>query len=366
MKQKKFRYLDIYQDLKHRIEENEFGEGFKLPSESELANSYFTSKITVNHALKLLKDEGYIRRVQGKGSFVLLPEERRNSLPETANALPKLVGLVLEHVSTPFGLDMMYAMSKALDAKGYILLVRFSFGNIKKEKEEIETLLAMGVKGLILMPCHDSYYSSIILRMIVDKFPVILVDKRMQGLRISSVCTDGFEAIRKLIHHLHAQGVKQSALLSVAPSSTSSLGDRADGFFKGLSDCGMQCSGSYIMPQRNRDLTDYSLEYYQEIQNIFRNLKQLPESIVCTEYDLGRTLHKVCMEKGIVLGRDIKACCIDEDYLAVGGYQFTHMRQDEQSIAQKAVEILLSQLEGAPQETIDLKVPSLFFQGRTT
>ena len=42
----------------------------RLPTESELAGTFRVSKITVRQALQGLAEEGYIRREQGRGTFV--------------------------------------------------------------------------------------------------------------------------------------------------------------------------------------------------------------------------------------------------------------------------------------------------------
>jgi GntR family transcriptional regulator, N-acetylglucosamine utilization regulator len=46
----------------------------RLPTESELEQAYAVSKITVRQALKELADSGYVRREQGRGTFVARPQ----------------------------------------------------------------------------------------------------------------------------------------------------------------------------------------------------------------------------------------------------------------------------------------------------
>lgn len=64
-------YLNIYQDYAEKIQTGLIPPGSKIPSESELAESYGTSRETVRKALGLLSQDGYIHKVKGKGSFVL-------------------------------------------------------------------------------------------------------------------------------------------------------------------------------------------------------------------------------------------------------------------------------------------------------
>ncbi|AIQ48576.1 trehalose operon transcriptional repressor [Paenibacillus sp. FSL R7-0273] len=64
-------YLQIYNEYSSRIHSGQLPAGAKLPSESELAESYGTSRETVRKALNLLFREGYIHKIKGRGSFVL-------------------------------------------------------------------------------------------------------------------------------------------------------------------------------------------------------------------------------------------------------------------------------------------------------
>ncbi len=64
------KYSKIKQSVIHNIEDDIYAAGQMLPSERELIDTFGVSRITVRHALAELEAEGYIYRVQGKGSFV--------------------------------------------------------------------------------------------------------------------------------------------------------------------------------------------------------------------------------------------------------------------------------------------------------
>nr|WP_094096233.1 trehalose operon repressor [Paenibacillus physcomitrellae] len=64
-------FLHIYKEYAERIQAGELEPGAKLPSESELAADYGTTRETVRKALNLLVQNGYIHKMKGKGSYVL-------------------------------------------------------------------------------------------------------------------------------------------------------------------------------------------------------------------------------------------------------------------------------------------------------
>jgi len=64
------KYEMIKQDLLQEIRDHKFIPGEKFYSEAELKNRYSVSSITVVKALNELTLEGYLFRIQGKGTFV--------------------------------------------------------------------------------------------------------------------------------------------------------------------------------------------------------------------------------------------------------------------------------------------------------
>jgi len=64
-------YVQIYSIILEKIESGEWPLGRQIPSEDELCRIYDVSKVTVREAIQELAREGYLKRQQGKGTFVL-------------------------------------------------------------------------------------------------------------------------------------------------------------------------------------------------------------------------------------------------------------------------------------------------------
>lgn len=64
------KYLMIKQDIIDKINKEELTPNQVLPTERELIAQYNVSRITVRKAIEELDKEGYIYKIQGKGSFV--------------------------------------------------------------------------------------------------------------------------------------------------------------------------------------------------------------------------------------------------------------------------------------------------------
>jgi GntR family transcriptional regulator len=63
-------YVQIYSILIEKIDSGEWSPGTQIPTEDELCKIYDVSKVTVREAIQELVREGYLKRQQGKGTFV--------------------------------------------------------------------------------------------------------------------------------------------------------------------------------------------------------------------------------------------------------------------------------------------------------
>lgn len=68
-------HLQLSEVIREKIEEGEYKPGDMIPSEREMAATYGINRATVKTAINSLVKEGLLKRVQGKGTFVLIKEK---------------------------------------------------------------------------------------------------------------------------------------------------------------------------------------------------------------------------------------------------------------------------------------------------
>ena len=76
-------FAQVASSLREDILQNRRLPGDKLPSESELETVFGVSRITIRQALAALHDEGLIKKLNGKGSFVTRPADAPHLGPLT-------------------------------------------------------------------------------------------------------------------------------------------------------------------------------------------------------------------------------------------------------------------------------------------
>lgn len=70
-------YQQIYHNLKTAIQDGTYKTDERIPSEAELSEEYGVSRITVRRAIEDLCSDGYLVKMQGKGTFVGKPHIMR-------------------------------------------------------------------------------------------------------------------------------------------------------------------------------------------------------------------------------------------------------------------------------------------------
>lgn len=63
-------YVRLYNKILENIENKKYNINYKLPSENTFALEFKVNRHTVRQALQLLKDEGFIYTLKGKGNFI--------------------------------------------------------------------------------------------------------------------------------------------------------------------------------------------------------------------------------------------------------------------------------------------------------
>lgn len=86
------KYDQIYQDIRHKIEEGIYEYQSLLPSEHTLVEAFECSRNTIRRAIKQLADEGYVQSIHGKGVRIIYqPHEQSEFLLNGIESLKEAV-----------------------------------------------------------------------------------------------------------------------------------------------------------------------------------------------------------------------------------------------------------------------------------
>mgnify|MGYP006277013521 FL=1 len=348
-------YQQIYEDIAADIESGKLKPGDSLPSENRIALDRGVSRITSKRALQMLTDRGMIQRVQGKGSFVTVPSHNHQVEPR-ANGSKKFVALVMEAFSDVFGAQIVHAIEEVCTREGYGLLIFVSRSDSRREEQAIETALSIGAAGLIVMPIHGEFYSKTYLRLILDEFPLVLIDRSLDGLEASYVGTDNVEAVATAIRYLFDRNHRAIAFMAEASERASTIDDRRKGFENAHNDRGVPIRTDFWLEDIATGFTgegeafsvDARTRADEEVSRVAEHLANYPEvtAVFASEYGVAEIVHEAALSLGRRVPEDLAIVCVDSYVDPIGRFRFTHLRQNEYEMGRSAAELLLRHLGG--------------------
>jgi GntR family transcriptional regulator of arabinose operon len=228
------KYMDIYKHFLGMIRSGVIRSNTKLPTESKIAEQFKVSRITVIRALKQLQAEGYIRRVQGSGSFV------QDQAPQATGL--KVVSLVMSLKGQGREIQLIQGIEQKLRQAGYILTVHNSHENAEIERNLILEM-KKDVRGLILYPMSSIENNRLFENLMKEHWPVVYVDRYPMNIPCSHVTCDNLDGGYQLGRFLCSRGHRQLALVYHDIVGLTSEKARFDGFIKAV--------GEHLIPRKN-------------------------------------------------------------------------------------------------------------------
>ncbi|MCG8452007.1 MAG: GntR family transcriptional regulator [Spirochaetales bacterium] len=351
-------YEIVYSGILSDIQNGTYPPGALLPPENEIAQVYDVSRITTKKALDMLVEQGLVHRIRGKGTFV--QKEAPTKSHAEALSTPSLLGFVLPDYSGQFACDLMRGVEAEATERGYLLVHQRSHGIQSVEEKIIDGLKAAGIQGLIVMPVHGENYSPSFLKLVLDQFPLVFVDRYLKGLPAPCVSSDNVHSARQMVDYLVELGHQKICFVSPPTANTSTLEDRIHGFEEGISRHGMVIDrdSQFIevfstMPGKSGDENADI-----DVNTIVEHLQNHPEitTLFASEYNIAHLCRVACRKLNLRIPEDLSIVCYDEPSHSFGEHFFTHIRQDEELIGRKAVQVLLDKLSG--QESVGRNVVS--------
>lgn len=340
--------------LKNDILSGRFGpSGSRLPPLRELCGSGEGSYVTLQRAVRELREEGIVTEF-GKKEYLTCGVAHRSS--ELAKLLAKrdsrTVGLYVRSVENPFFAAMSSGVTDSLNSKGYTVLISSGGDDREKEKEIIRKFVSLGCAGIISFPGGQKPGE------IYDccPLPVVFMGKELAGVKRPCVAVKNETAARMAAKHLYDEGYRDFAYVG------SKTVDRASdkrylGFAGELERLG-QAPPAVFFVNGFGDERGYSV-----IKSFFRSAKR-PVGVFCyhdliaaglygTLSSVGRS---VPGDAGIVGFDDLFVAPLLSPALSTVSYSFD-------SMAQKATSLLFELIEGGSAPDITYVNPVLTVRG---
>jgi len=122
------------------------------------------------------------------------------------------IGLIISDIANSFYPEVVRAIEKEMVKKGYSIILTDTDDNIEKEKELVTLLFNRRVDGFIIVTAGEE--KEHIEFLLQRDIPVVLLDRRISGLKLDAVLVDNRGGTKKLIQHLINLGHKRIAIIT--------------------------------------------------------------------------------------------------------------------------------------------------------
>ncbi|MDQ0858890.1 GntR family transcriptional regulator [Bacillus sp. V2I10] len=377
-------YKKIYLDILEEIKNGTLKTGDRILSENELAEKFNVSRITTKKALDMLAQRNIIERFQGKGSYVSdintttinsTVEEENNTFLTDSNSKQELVGFIFPGIGNDYGIKLLDSIEKKCSKHNLAVVIKQTLGKPELEEKAINSLVNLGVRGLILWPSPGKHYSNALLRLIIENYPLVLVDRYLTGIPSSSVCINNKMAAIELTNYMLELGHEHIAYLSPPAGGTSSLEDRLMGFHVAMAEKGVRIIPDTILQNMRSSLQECSSINLRELtidENDRNEIKKIIENnpeitaFITSEYLVSVTLYEVLASLGKKVPEDYSIACFDSPTDMIIEPLFTHILQDEEKMGCNAVDMLIKHLQENDTPPIHSEVGFKVIKGRST
>ncbi|WP_152396618.1 GntR family transcriptional regulator [Paenibacillus guangzhouensis] len=335
---KKLLYQQVFDAIEEKIIHGEYQIQDKLPFEHELADEYNVSIITVKRALDELKKQGYISRKPKQGTIVISNTKQTTPAAVQHFHLP-LIGCIMTDFNDTFGTKILSGILEASDSRAHVI-VKKSLGHMQVEEQLIQEFIQMNVAGILLLPSTSKYLSPIILELASRKFPLIVIDRTLENLPISSITTNNTESAEILTSHLIDLGHKHIGIVT-SSNIVSTVEERIQGYVQAHAANHVSMDPSLRYSFVESVIPGSDVHFQEDIDKIASFIEEHPAmtGIVATEYSIALLIRQACDQIGKRVPEDLSVVCFDhpDNYYNQAGFRFTHIQQPQHRLGEECI-----------------------------
>ncbi len=248
----------------------------------------------------------------------------------------KIIGLIVAYLDNQFYPDALERLSKALQDKGYHLLVFISPGTGENVDQVVDELMDYRVDGIITASVGIS--DEITNRCGDAGIPVVLFNRGQDDERLSSVTSANVDGGRRIAEFLIAGGHRRIA--HIAGWTGASTGrDRRDGFLSGLAAAGIDPVAVLDGNFRREDAIKAASAMFEDGAH--------PDAIfVGNDHMACAVMDELRGSLGLRVPEDVSVVGYDDVPLAAwGAHELTTWRQPSNRMVEATVGLLLGQID---------------------
>ncbi|MBM7552017.1 LacI family DNA-binding transcriptional regulator [Thalassobacillus pellis] len=248
----------------------------------------------------------------------------------------KTIGVIVANILHNFSTEVSRAIEDACNEHGFHLIVCNADDNPEKEKKYMEMLRAKQVDGIIIFPTGGN--KELYQKMLDEKYPVVFVDREVQGIPVSSIMLENKKAARLAVEHFIERGYKRIGIMTTSIiRNLSPRVERIEGYKEAMNDNGLPVQKEYMK--------SLDLEQIQDGMKSMLSLKEPPEAVVAGNDLALIEILKYVKQNRLKIPEDLAVIGIDDvSFASFYTPSITTVAQPTFEMGKKAADVLLTKI----------------------
>jgi LacI family transcriptional regulator len=268
---------------------------------------------------------------------------RPNSLAQGLRTnLTLTLGLVTSDIANFYYADVARGVEDRAEREGYSLFLCNTDADPRREERYVRTLLGRQVDGIVFTSVRQNDDS--VVRLCEGGFPLVLINRRVQGYRTDYVGTDNVRGAMKAVSYLVSLGHQRIGFISGASYSTASA-ERLEGYRTSVERQHLPADPSLVQEGDLQQESGYSAA------KILLSSDSRPTAIFAANDLMAFGVLEAASEMGLEVPEDLSVMGFDDNRVAaLHGIQLSTMRQPGYQMGRLAAEILLAKIQSRYDE----------------
>jgi LacI family transcriptional regulator len=268
---------------------------------------------------------------------------RRGQLP--------LIGFLPGDIQNPFFARIAHDLEAELRKQGHNLVIASSEESVEQERELLESLRSLSVRGFILAPTSASDNQHIV-NLAKDGAPIVLIDRVAENVRCDSVVVDNQGGAREAVDYLVANGHQRVALLR-DESRIFTAQERFAGYRNSLQAHGIGIDESLVSVSRS------TVEHAIEATIRLFSRRDRPTALFTVDSLMTQGALLALRSMGLAIPRDVSLVGFDDfDLATFTDPQITVVAQPIAELGPRAAQLLIERLDGVKAAPRHVRFPT--------
>lgn len=327
----------------------------KRVTQKDIAHKLGISVALVSYVLNNKEKEGRVSEEMAKRIRTTAAElnYQPNHVARSLKSKRQMtIGCIVADISNPFFAELTRKVEDEANKLNYTVIFGSSDENVKKFRKLMDFFISRQLDGYLIAPPEGS--KDEIIRLKALNVPIVLFDRYYDDLDLNYVVIDNYEASYKVIDHLVKKGYQRIGMIAYE-SQMLHFQKRIKGYMDALDSNEIEPSGQLL---KKVNFTQLSKSVGQVAEDLIE--KQQVEAIYFQTNSLAVEGLKYIFKRGYRIPEDINVVAFDEsDVYSFFQNPIVHVKQPLQKMGEKAVEILIDQIENHPMNKKRVYLESL-------